>query len=262
MLTIFVAADFETTYATEIALFTPAAPPVREASTTPSPTWPRSPPSTVGGIPHLSKPSISGMSAITGVEEAAVIRPVSIRQGRGARLSFLGGRKKELSKDGSPPLPTINGDVQEDSPKDSAASTKENRRSFISGFRTQTSASNDARPSLTVQTNGMDGAGFSISPGGITGGSHLTTATTTTNNDWVTDSAGGSFMGGLSGTATAVESPHGNGEKTPRESTNSSSTMGGSVRKRLSLLRLGKKSSKDNAKQQAGVVGLGGVDEE
>ncbi|KAK4656261.1 Deoxycytidine kinase 1 [Podospora pseudocomata] len=253
---------FETTYATEIALFTPAAPPVREASTTPSPTWPRSPPSTVGGIPHLSKPSISGMSAITGVEEAAVIRPVSIRQGRGARLSFLGGRKKELSKDGSPPLPTINGDVQEDSPKDSAASTKENRRSFISGFRTQTSASNDARPSLTVQTNGMDGAGFSISPGGITGGSHLTTATTTTNNDWVTDSAGGSFMGGLSGTATAVESPHGNGEKTPRESTNSSSTMGGSVRKRLSLLRLGKKSSKDNAKQQAGVVGLGGVDEE
>ncbi|KAK4185809.1 putative dedicator of cytokinesis protein 1 [Podospora australis] len=313
---------FESTYAPEIAIFTPAQPVRETGSNTPSPTWPRSPPSTTGGIPrHSASNSRSGgpLSLANGVtEEAAVIQPV--RQSRGARLSFLGGGRKKDQQQISPPLPTINGgETYDDSPTKEGG--KENRRSFISGFRSQHAASNSdantnnlsvtGRPSLTVQTNGME-ISSAISPGGITGGSHITTATTsaltnrdTATNDWVTDSAGGSSFvkssedgygygtyggggGSMSGAATAVEpSHHGahaspggfsfgvNGEGhgttrqttpagTPKESNAPSASpggsgMGNSVRKRLSILRLGKKSSKEGGKHG---VELGGVDEE
>lgn len=94
----------------------------------------------------------------------------------------------------------------------------------------------------------MDGVGFFILLGGIMGGSYFIIVMMIINNDWVMDLVGGSFMGGLSGIVMVVEFLYGNGEKMFRESINSSSIMGGSVRKWLSLLRLGKKSSKDNVK--------------
>src|SRR5689334_9751243 len=83
---------FESTYAPEIAIFTPAQS-VRDI-TMPSPTWPRSPPSVVGGGPHYTVTKSNSTvpnGAIT--EEATIVQPVSLRQGRGPRLSFLGGRK-------------------------------------------------------------------------------------------------------------------------------------------------------------------------
>ncbi|KAK4464629.1 hypothetical protein QBC42DRAFT_336794 [Cladorrhinum samala] len=273
---------FESTYAPEIAIFTPVQPLRESGANTPSPTWPRSPPSTNGGMPNISKhgahPSISGIGVVP-VEEATVAQPVR----RGARLSFLGGRKKDAPKDSPPPLPTINGGNEPDS--------KENRRSFVSGLRSQNTTSIEAsRPSLTVQTNGM-GINHAISPGGVTANSHATTTTATShNNDWVTDSGGAGSVGvrgsedvshhrSMSAAVTAVNGGGGggaqghnsaNGTPTKGHSTNaaasrqhshspSASGMSNSVRKRLSLLRLGKKSSKEG---KGGQLGLGGLYEE
>ncbi|KAK3990458.1 hypothetical protein QBC44DRAFT_64121 [Cladorrhinum sp. PSN332] len=267
---------FESTYAPEIAIFTPARP-LREAGTnTPSPTWPRSPPSATGGISHHHKPSNSTSILANGAaptEESAIVQPV--RSTRGARLSFLGGRKKDSPKDVSPPLPTISGD------NEPADTNKENRRSFISGFRSQHTTSIDAhRPNLTVQTNGMN-LNHPVSPGGVT------TATTATshNNDWVTDSVGGSFgmrgsedvshhsmsaantavdPAGYSGNGTPTRGSGHNNHNTHYTQSPSSSGKGNSVRKRLSILRLGKKSSKEGSGKggQGGRLGLGGVNEE
>lgn len=121
---------FEQTFAPEIAVFTP--PPARSPNPsngsdrsggiTPSPTWPRSPGPSAFGFSagqhkhHQSTTALTnghglGISgnpqahARTGSEAADVLgeivvstgisQPVSLRQGRGARLSFLGGRKKD-----------------------------------------------------------------------------------------------------------------------------------------------------------------------
>ncbi|KAH6606696.1 hypothetical protein Trco_005849 [Trichoderma cornu-damae] len=82
---------FEATFAPEIALFTPPQP-VREPVSTPSPTWRGSTP---GGDKCPQWTSIAVPMNGVKAEEATVIRQITPRQ-RGARLSFLGGRKKEL----------------------------------------------------------------------------------------------------------------------------------------------------------------------
>jgi dedicator of cytokinesis protein 3 len=95
---------FESTFAPEIAHFTPPQP-QRELVATPSPTWKRSSRSSSASLKNKN----AGV-AVNGVttEEASVIRPVSKR---GTRLSFLGGSKKK-----EPELPTepeeVNGDIE------------------------------------------------------------------------------------------------------------------------------------------------------
>ncbi|KAF7559219.1 hypothetical protein G7046_g4943 [Stylonectria norvegica] len=82
---------FESAFAPEIAHFTPPQVQREVVSTTPSPTWRKSSPS------NEQSPKQQNMgTTLNGVttEEASVIQPVSLRQ-RGARLSFLGGKKKE-----------------------------------------------------------------------------------------------------------------------------------------------------------------------
>ncbi|KAK0634336.1 hypothetical protein B0T17DRAFT_502010 [Bombardia bombarda] len=258
---------FETTFAPEISVFTPAQP-LRDANTAQSPTWPRSPPSTIGALPQHHKTNSTTSPLLTnGVksEEVSIIQPVSLRNGRGARLSFLGGRKKDHPQQQqqqqqqsqqappkpessspyspvSPPIPQINGDVanhhtnndhhqaHEDESGDASSRSRSmskdnsNRRSF---FR---SHSSDRR----VQVNGMD-----VSGGG--GGAN-------SGADWMTDSGGAresSDMSALDKEKMFLSSDHNGGGG------GGGGGMGGmlhvgSVRKRLSILRLGKKSSKGN----------------
>ncbi|KAH0528441.1 hypothetical protein TsFJ059_003309 [Trichoderma semiorbis] len=97
---------FEATFAPEIALFVPRQPVLQPVST-PSPTWRGSTPGGEKGPQWTSiAVPVNGVKA----EEATVIRQITPRQ-RGARLSFLGGRKKEL--DGSEATDQANGNPGE-----------------------------------------------------------------------------------------------------------------------------------------------------
>lgn len=85
--------DFEATFAPEIALFAPPQP-AREPVSTPSPTWRGSTPGGDKGPQWTSVAvPVNGVKA----EEATVIRQITPRQRGAARLSFLGGKKKESS---------------------------------------------------------------------------------------------------------------------------------------------------------------------
>nr|CAE75725.1 related to dock180 protein [Neurospora crassa] len=122
---------FERTFAPEIAIFTP--PPARAphpspgsertGGITPSPTWPRSPgPSAFNSATGQHKHHLSATASLANghglgissnaqghahtasettdvlgeiVVSTGISQPVSLRQGRGARLSFLGGRRKD-----------------------------------------------------------------------------------------------------------------------------------------------------------------------
>lgn len=85
--------DFEATFAPEISLFAPPQP-VREPVSTPSPTWRGSTPGGDKGPQWTSiAVPVNGVKA----EEATVIRQITPRQRGAARLSFLGGKKKDAS---------------------------------------------------------------------------------------------------------------------------------------------------------------------
>jgi dedicator of cytokinesis protein 3 len=140
----------------------------------------------------------------TTAEDSSIVQPVSLRQGRGTRLSFLGGRKKEPQQTNGEPQP-LNGDIETASTR-SRSLSKDNlhRRSF---FR---SHSQDV---VAQPPNGND------------------------TSDWVTDS------GGRESTETSIaEKLARNGEKMQQDQPGV--VKMGSVRKRLSLLKLGKKNSK------------------
>lgn len=178
-------------------------------------------------------------------EEVKIVQPVSLRQGRGARLSFLGGRKKDQKSEQGRSAPHTNGDgpgnhhAHEDESGSTGRSrslSKENvnRRSF---FRTHSSPEN-TRPN--TQVNGAD-----MSLGG-------SGRMETSGMDWVTDSGGPRESSGVSGMPDKerVLSDQSSGGGGPGGMLNV-----GSVRKRLSLLRLGKKTSKGSGL-------MGSLDEE
>ncbi|KAK3315502.1 hypothetical protein B0H66DRAFT_346112 [Apodospora peruviana] len=245
---------FERTFAPEIAVFTPPQP-VRETTNaaSPSPTWPRSPPSTIGALPHQQHQQKHSMTApsLANGEEVSIVQPVSLRQGRGARLSFLGGSSSSRKKDGglsklssetaaatSAATTRVNGDggghhhqhQQEDesnSGRSFGGKENPNRRSF---FRTHSSGN------TTVHVNG--GTDMSGGAGGMM--------------DWVTDSGASPPKGSSDNQSQTVGS--GSGEKQLSGASDHSSSIG-SVRKRLSILRLGKKTSKGNGL-------MGSLDEE
>lgn len=147
-------------------------------------------------------------------EEVSTVQPIAIRQGRGARLSFLGGRKKE-----SPVLQQTNGDAHVNGDIDETVNNRSrsfsrtqdhaNRRSF---FR---APSSDAPRIL---------------------GSNDATS------EWVTDSGG--RQSSDAGT-NLMEKEREYRDERPTESPGI--VKRGSVRKRLSMLKLGKKSHKGSA---------------
>ncbi|TPX08866.1 uncharacterized protein E0L32_009684 [Thyridium curvatum] len=212
---------YELIFAPEIAFFTPAQPPARETNPmNSSPTWSRSSPTDAMTPKRTPNPPINPANAGAVVEEVSTVRPVSLRQGRGARLSFLGGRRKD-----TPPTPQLNGEgkalSQQQTNGDTESATSDhsgrrsrdnpNRRSF---FRAH---SHDKAPNTSgSMTNGHDSSGG-------------------TGGDWVTDSGGRQ--------SSDVD----------RDRHDSSAI--GSVRKRLSMLKLGKKTSRGN-------VLMGSLDEE
>ncbi|KXX77822.1 Dedicator of cytokinesis protein 1 [Madurella mycetomatis] len=252
---------FESTYAPEIAIFTPAQPAPRDhnnGTITPSPTWPRSPPSAFGGQQqnHTGTHHRDASNATNGVmattEEATIAQPV---KGRGARLSFLGGRKKDQQGE-KHKLETVNGEngviPEEEQTPVSATPGKENRRSFFrSQQQQQQQQQNTGSDGAKTATNGVD-----ASPGGYAASNpgHA--------NEWVTDPVMGSSSNAYSASGLSekqgmriVENQVQAGHAPHHH--HSSSFGVGSVRKRLSILKLGKKSSKGS-----GGLGLGGVDEE
>ncbi|KAK4135732.1 hypothetical protein BT67DRAFT_258920 [Trichocladium antarcticum] len=241
---------FESTYAPEIAIFTPApAPALRDTTnpTTPSPPWPRSPPSTNGGSSSQPPGPIPNGGAAAS-EEATLIQP--LRPGRGPRLSFLGGRKKEKEQhhtaaangDHAPvpaPMPTQEEEEEAEAPAAPATGREResstHRRSF---FR------QGGGPLVQVQSNGKV-------EGLEDGGGHV---------EWVTEKSGGS-----EGVFGALEKDgHHHHHRVFVEShaaggghEGGGHGVGNSVRKRLSILRLGKKSSKSGG---GGGGGGGGED--
>lgn len=233
---------FESTYAPEIAAFTPPQP-VRSPNLTPSPTWPRSPPSTIH-TPILPQQSVQGAkpNGTAGGEEVSVVQPVQLRQGRGARLSFLGGgRKKDQTTQQQhlppPPIPQTNGDHQVNGDAESATSghsrgkDNPNRLSF---FRSHSSAEPKVESSNTA-------------------GKH---------HEVVVEHA---LPGNKTAAAAPVRRKSSDISRTLSGKENSDPNMAsdhagggrkvGNVRKRLSMLKLGKKSSKGSGL-------MGSLDEE
>ncbi|KAF6817843.1 sh3 domain containing protein [Colletotrichum sojae] len=198
---------FESTFAPEIALFAPPQP-SRDSSAT-SPSWRRSSPSTEQVSPK--PPSLPGVIA-NGViaEEAATVAPIAVR-GRGTRLSFLGGRKKE-----SPVLQQTGSDTQTNGDADDTASHRS--RSFSKPQENTNRRSIFRAPSSDVPRNmGSNDA----------------------TSEWVTDSGGRQS----SDTGTHLtEKEREYRDERPAETPGIAKR--GSVRKRLSMLKLGKKSGK------------------
>jgi hypothetical protein len=261
-------ADFESTFAPEIAAFTPPRP-IRPANATPSPSWPRSPLS-AAHTPTLQQPLDGAkLNGVIAEDEVSVVQPVQLRQGRGARLSFLGGRKKDNTSPQhhqqqqsnhptAPPIPQtnggdhhhhVNGDAESATSGHSRAGRENpnnNSHNRLSFFR---SNSNTLPPDVKVESVGGGGGG-----GG--GGKH---------HEWVVEHA----LGPRGTTTTTTPAP---GRRKSSDITRTLSVRDGAdpaglldaaggerkvgnVRKRLSMLKLGKKSSKGN-------VLMGSLDEE
>ncbi|KAK6225691.1 SH3 domain-containing protein [Colletotrichum tabaci] len=204
---------FESTFAPEIALFAPPQP--TRDSANGSQTWRRSSPSTEQASPQPQSTAGGGVSNGVVAEEVSTVQPIAIRQGRGTRLSFLGGRKKE-----SPPVlqqtngdaPSANGEAEDNVSQRSRSFSKSqdnpNRRSF---FR---APSTDAPRIL---------------------GSNDATS------EWVTDSGGRqSSDAGINLTEKERE------YRDERPVEDVGIVKRGSVRKRFSMLKLGKKSNKSS----------------
>ncbi|KAH7192058.1 uncharacterized protein B0J16DRAFT_262224 [Fusarium flagelliforme] len=190
---------FESTFAPEIAHFTPPQP-QRELVATPSPTWRRSSRSS-----EASPKNKSAGVAVNGVtaEEASVIRPVSKR---GTRLSFLGGTKKK-----EPELPT--------EPEEATVDIE--TASNLSRSLSQSQGKEHGRRHSFFRTQSQDEK-HPESPGGL------------------------SSRGSL-------DQQFGAPNEKPVE--NKLASKKGSVRKRFSMLKIGRKGSKGN-----GV--MGSLDEE
>lgn len=182
----------------------------------------------------------NGTNIAAPADEVSVVQPVQLRQGRGARLSFLGGRKKDQASQEQqrqqhpppPPIPQTNGDHLPNGDAESATSghsrgkDNPNRRSF---FRV-TSAE------AKVDT-------------GSSGHRHEWSAETPVSGT----TAPGRQSSDISTTQNSRESRNPGLTSTAPEQTGGARM--GNVRKRLSMLKLGKKSSKGSGL-------MGSLDEE
>ncbi|KAI2616314.1 hypothetical protein GGR54DRAFT_240697 [Hypoxylon sp. NC1633] len=212
---------FLSTFAPEIAIFAPAHQQSREivAANTPPPTWQQSSPIAENLSPE-AKAATPVANANTVVEEASAAQPISMRQ-RGTRLSFLGGKKKEsqASNGDASSLKQTKGDSDSNS-QVSRGKDNSNRRSI---FRTPSNDTNlSSNPYTQPYPNGI------VDP---------------TTPDWALDRSRKSRE-----IVDVLERDF--------DRPNDGGIGFNSVKKRLSMLKLGKKPSKPNG------FFMGGVSEE
>lgn len=178
-------------------------------------------------------------TSVNGNAEVSTVQPVSLRQGRGARLSFLGGRKKDSVQ--SPPLPpSSNGEPTMSSSTVSGESAKGHEPAGghghrLSFFRSPPSFENQ-QPAYGVPSSVSNGTQQSNGP---------LTKSGTEGSDWVTDSGGGSRAS--HDTHVVSNAPSSDLIAKEREASGGAGTpkLGG-MKKRLSLLKLGKRTMRSN----------------
>lgn len=211
---------FETAFAAEIEAFTPPQT-NRDSVQALSPT-------VVSPITPKHQHNFSTASA-NGAVEVTTVQPVSLRQSRGARLSFLGGRKKE-----QPPSAHLNANGGQTIGEEGSESPKPNETHRKSFFRA---------PSHEAQRPTGYGVSVSTSNGTISHGP--VTRSNTESTDWVTDSGNGSH-GSHDAHVVASGTPVESVEKGREMFADAGVQKLGGVKKRLSLLRLGKRTHKSN----------------
>jgi len=150
--------DFSTTFAPELAVF---APPrlQKDAGPSVSSTWPRSSPITTDGGQLRGNIRTSLTNGTAVLEEASAVRPISLRQ-RGTRLSFRGGRRKgSQQSNGDVPSPVqSNGENSESNSQHSKSIENMNRM-----LRTQPSNISSS-PSYPLRNDSLDVTGSSSIP--------------------------------------------------------------------------------------------------
>lgn len=204
----------------------------------PSPTSPTSASLNFGKFQHQHQYS---STSVNGNAEVSTVQPVSLRQGRGARLSFLGGRKKDSVQ--SPPLPppSSNGEPMM-SPSTASGEFGKGHESAgghghrLSFFRAPPSFENQ-QPAYAVPSSVSNGTQQSNGP---------LTKSGTEGSDWVTDSGGGSRAS--HDTHAVSNAPSSDLIAKEREASGGAGTpkLGGMMKKRLSLLKLGKRTGRSN----------------
>ncbi|KAI1340030.1 hypothetical protein F5Y15DRAFT_62154 [Xylariaceae sp. FL0016] len=211
---------FESTFAQEIAIFAPSSP-QRDMNSTPSPTWQRSSPVDIVPAKGHIRNSLTNGTGI--LEEASAVQPISLRQ-RGTRLSFLGGKRKD-SQVSNGEVPNLKqpskGEYSESNSQHSKS--RQNSHHRMSIFRSQSNETNSsANPFNQPMSNG---------------------GVDSTLPEWAPDRSRKSKE-----VVDVLESDFG-------KPGDGSIVKMGSVRKRLSMLKLGKKQSRPNGL-------MGGVTEE
>lgn len=178
-------------------------------------------------------------TSVNGNTEVSTVQPISLRQGRGARLSFLGGRKKDSisgappSSHGEPIISPSTASGESNKTHESSSGGVGHRLSF---FRSPPSFENHHPPTAYAVPSSISNGTQSNGPLSKSG---------TEGSDWVTDSGGGSrasydthmLSNPASSELIAKEREASGGAGTPR--------LGG-VKKRLSILRLGKRAGRSN----------------
>ncbi|CAK7268918.1 Deoxycytidine kinase 1 [Sporothrix epigloea] len=276
---------FEATFAPEIFIFTPQPLP---GNPTPSPTWPRlssaeAASSKMAGIGYALDGALNdGTKAANGdavVQEASAVQPVAaLRQGRGTRLSFLGGVNSSGKRDsihlsnseGTIPQSrksSVSGAGGDSVSEHSRSRSKDNnnRRSF---FR----ASVEKAPPMPQYSGSEPTIVGSIAANGarqVNGSDSSTANNHSTHSNMAAAAAGSSAGNGISKSgasewvaelgvrkssdlslADRKKGHSGAGVTLHSDSNGHGDADGGgvikmgSVRKRLSMLKLGKKSSK------------------
>ena len=143
-------------YAPEIEIFNPPQPKREATSSLPSPTWQRSSPTVEMASPDLATGGGLG-NGLAVVEEASAAQSMSVKQ-RGARLSFLNGRRKESKEWNHSENGVSTGDA--DTNSISSRGKEGNRKSF---FRVQSTDTNGSmnpftHPTYSSEAMGSDGA--------------------------------------------------------------------------------------------------------
>lgn len=142
-------------YAPEIEVLNPPQPTRETTSSQPSPTWQRSSPTAGMASPDLATGGgLSNGHAV--VEEASAAHSMSVKQ-RGARLSFLNGRRKESKEWNNGDNGLSAGDA--DTNSISSRGKEGNRKSF---FRVQSTDTNSSinpftHPTWNSEPTGSDG---------------------------------------------------------------------------------------------------------
>ncbi|KAF4126329.1 dedicator of cytokinesis protein 3 [Geosmithia morbida] len=246
---------FETTYAPEIAILSPPPPLLRQngrdmaGHMSISPTWRKSSASPITAANHINNvrstptPPISSSAAASGAdgvsktEETAIMRPVSVVQPRNRRLSFM-NKKRKPSGDNTAFVAEAARDSGAAAANNEAASTAAAPAGATHGLFPKETFYQRQQQRLQSRVPTSASAGASVG-GGAPAADGMTRVASNKSMTWTLSNE----------RRPSVASSTDNDDKPA-----SSSKMGG-VRKRLSMLKLGKKASK-------GGLFMGSLDEE